>query len=132
MTFLNYLMNINFLHGICLMTIYNTEMLEKIKSVQNFVRDKNRNLRSKNVLICRIMFISGVVVVSLFFTDLRLVYAFNGIFLNSVVGLIIPGILAISRKDHHKARDTEYDRIGDLACFAAGSLSILLGVIDLF
>ena len=122
--FMNYLMNFNFVYGLCSFSIYNMEMLEKIRSIQSFVRDSNKNLKSMNILACRIIFVTGVVLLTIVVKDLRLVYAINGVFLNSFIGLIIPGVLGITRNEEIRNKDSRYNRIVDILCVAAGNLSL--------
>jgi len=130
--FLNYFMNINFVYGMCSFTIYNMEMLEKIKAVQTFLRDSEGNLRSFNVFMCRIVFLISVLIMSVFLTDLRLVYAFNGIFLNSFIGLIIPGLLGVTRNSEYRKKDSPGAIFSDWLCVGSGIASFLIYFIDLF
>ena len=126
MRILNYLMNFNFLHGFSAMTIYNMEMLEKIKAFQSFVRDSDKNLKSLNVLVCRILFVAIVIFLSIFIRDLRLVYAINGVFLNSFIGLIFPGIMGIIRDKKLRDKDSAFNSWSDKACIVAGLFSIVM------
>lgn len=127
---LNYLMTINFVYGICSFTIYNMEMLEKIKAVQTFLRDSEGNLRSLNLLVYRILFIISSLLLASLLSDLRLVYAINGIFLNSIIGMIIPGLIGIFRGER-RISDNFAVRIGDYVCVLAGVLCIVLFFVDL-
>ena len=129
--FLNDLMNVNFLYGMTSFTIYNMEMLEKIKFFKPLIRDQDMNLRSLNVLMFRVVFVVGVLVISIFITDIRLVYAFNGVLLNSFIGLIIPGLMGLMRSEKNRSRDTFVDKSSDLFCLVAGALSLLLFFVDL-
>lgn len=128
--YLNFMMSFNFLYGITSFSIYNTEMLEKIKAMRDFVRDQDRNLKSTNVLFSRFVFIGVVVLLSLVVTDLRLVYAINGIFLNSFIGLIIPGFLAITRKSELRIMDSAFNMTGDWLCIISGVLALVLSAYD--
>jgi Transmembrane amino acid transporter protein len=129
--FLNDLMNINFLYGMTSFTIYNMEMLEKIKIFKPLIRDQDMNLRSFNVLMFRVVFVIAVLVISTFITDLRLVYAFNGVLLNSFIGLIIPGLMGLMRSEKNRERDSIVAKSSDWFCLISGVLSLLLFFMDL-
>ena len=129
--FLNDLMNINFLYGMTSFTIYNMEMLEKIKMFKPLIRDQEMNLRSFNVLMFRVVFVVGVLLISTFITDLRLVYAFNGVLLNSFIGLIIPGLMGVMRTEQNRSKDSFAAKCSDWLCLIAGALSLLLFFFDL-
>ena len=128
---LNYFMNLNFLYGMLSFTIYNMEFLEKIRSFKTILRDDRGELRSWNVLFCRLAFLSLVLTISYFLTDLRLVYAINGIFLNSFIGLIIPGYLGLTRIAKKRSTDTAYAKISDLMCIVCGLFTFVLFFVDL-
>lgn len=117
-------MNVNFLYNLTSFTIFNMEMLEKVKAVQGFLRDENQNLKGKNVLFCRIVFLLVVIIISSFLTDLRVVYAINGILLNSFIGLIIPGALGFSRIKLFRSQDSFLMKFSDLLCIATGLFAL--------
>ena len=127
---INFLMIFSFLHGVSMFTIYNIEMLEKIKAVQSILRDSEGNLLAFNVLTARIIFVALTLFLSKFVTDLRLVYAINGIFINSVIGMIIPGFLGIYRGEQRRF-DSMGVRISDYLCVVSGILCIVLYVTSL-
>ena len=131
MKLLNELMGANFLYGLTSMTIYNMEMLEKIRLLKPFIRDKDGGLRSANVLAVRVFFVALVVLLSHFVRDLRLVYSLTGVFLNSFIGLIIPGLIGVLRSAADRQKDALSMRLSDLLCLVAGSLAILLFFFDL-
>ena len=114
----------NFLYGMSSFTIFNMEMLEKIKAVQRFLRDEDQNLKRWNVLACRVTFLIIVVIISSFLTDLRIVYAINGIMLNSFIGLIIPGALAFLRPKILRDKDALWLKVSDIICIAAGLFAL--------
>lgn len=128
---LNVLMNINFLYGCYVFSTFNMEMLEKVKGVKDLLRDENNNLRTINVLIGRVVFLAVVVVVSIWITDLRLVYAVTGIFMNSFIGMIVPGFLGILRPREYRAKDRFSETIGDWLCVILGLTAILWYFLDL-
>lgn len=113
-------------------TIFNMEMLEKITAFQTFLRDENKNLRGWNVLLARIVFVSLVIFISIFLTDLRIVYAINGVFLNSFIGLIIPGMLGITRSSGFRCKDSLFIKVSDWICVVAGAFAFLIYFYDLF
>ena len=125
------LMNVNFIYGMTSLTIYNMEMLEKIRLIKPLLRDKEDNLRSINVLVLRIVFVACVLVISIYVTDLRLVYALIGIFLNSFIGMIIPSSMGIWRDREFRRKDSILMKFNDWACLVAGLFAILLFFVDL-
>lgn len=129
--FLNYLMNLNFLYGAYCMATFNMEMLEKVKGVKNLLRDEKNNLKTRNVVIGRVMFLAIVLIISIWITDLRLVYAITGIFMNSFVGMIIPGLLGVLRAVEFRRRDNIAIKLSDWSCIIFGLGSILLYFFDL-
>lgn len=127
---LNMLMNVNFLFGMCSLTMFNLEMLEKIRITQQFLRDENHNLRTWNVLICRFSFLALVIFLSFFIKDLRLVNALTGIFLNSFIGMIIPGFLGLARPRIHRKNDSFVTVVSDSSCIFFGIVSIALYIYE--
>lgn len=127
---LNYLMNVNFLYGMCSLTMFNMEMLEKVKAVQVLLRDEQHNLRTVNVLICRFVFLGLVIFASLFIHDLRIVNAITGIFLNSFVGMIIPGILGFTRLAVNRKQDTTVTKLSDLSCIILGLGLVVVYILE--
>lgn len=128
----NVLMNINFLFGLSSMNIYNMEMLEKVRCTSFLIRDSQGNLSSSKVITSRIVFTSIVLFFALFLTDLRIIYAINGVFLNSFIGLIIPGLLGLLRSSEYRSKDTITERFGDSACLVCGVLSLVFFFVDLW
>lgn len=128
----NVLMNINFLFGLSSMNIYNMEMLEKVKCTSFLIRDSEGNLSKTRVINSRIFFTIIVLFFSIFLTDLRIIYAINGVFLNSFIGLIIPGLLGLLRSNEFRAKDTIGERLGDTMCLTCGVLSFVFFFIDLW
>ena len=118
-------MNLSFLHGQVSFNIYNIEMLEKIRAFQGFIRDKNKNLKGFNVFLLRTIFMCLVAGISLFLNDLRVIYAINGIFLNSFIGLIIPGLLGLARAPLTRAKDSPLIVFADYTCIFAGVFALL-------
>ena len=129
--YMNYLMNLSFVYGICSFTIYNMEMLEKIRLFKNIVRDEEKNLRSFNVLLVRMAFVLLALVVSYFVTDLRLVFAINGTLLNSLIGLVIPGLMGIMRHTIYRRRDSLLVVFSDWVCLLSGVTTFVLFFVDL-
>lgn len=128
----NVLMNINFLFGLSSMNIYNMEMLEKVRCTSFLIRDSEGNLSKTKVINSRIFFTVLVLVISLFLTDLRIIYAINGVFLNSFIGLIIPGLLGLLRSNDFRAKDTIGEKFGDSICLICGVLSFVFFFVDLW
>lgn len=123
---LNHLMSLNFLYGIVMFCIFNMEMLEKIKAFQKLVRDDDGHLKTLNVAIARFIFMLVVVLLSLFAHRFTEVFALNGIFMCSIIGLIIPGILSRTRVEAFRYKDTIWVKLLDWACVVAG-LATLVG-----
>lgn len=128
----NMLMNINFLFGLSSMNIYNMEMLEKVKCTSFLIRDSEGNLSKTRVINSRIFFTILVLFFSVFLTDLRIIYSINGVFLNSFIGLIIPGLLGLLRSNEFRAKDTIGEKFGDSMCLACGVLCFVFYFVDLW
>lgn len=127
---MNYLMSVTFLYGIVSFCTFNMEMLEKIKAFQNLMRDQEGNLHTLKVIFFRMVFISLVVGMSFFADNLTTVFAINGVFMCSLIGLVWPAMLAFSRKAEFRQTDSWLIRIMDVVCGLSGLLTLALYVIS--
>jgi Transmembrane amino acid transporter protein len=109
-------------------TIFEIEMLEKIKLFQKLLRNDARELSIGKIFLARITFFSLVAVVASFLSDLRKVYSISGIFLNSSIALIIPGYLSFKRPEQLRMKDSTVDKLVDAGMIFFGLLTIVLYV----
>lgn len=90
-------MCIVFIYHIIVNAIYNVELLEKLALIQNLLRDKDHNLSSWRILLSREIFLAVCLITSYYLEDLRKVMAMVGLFLNTFIGMIIPGVIGCFR-----------------------------------
>ena len=114
------------IYGMIAMTIFNVEMLEKIKLFQSWVRNEQKELSSLKIYVVRVGFLCLVGLLASCFEDIRIVYSIAGIFINSVVALVVPGYCAFIRSPAMKARDSFHDRWLDKTLIYLGVGVILL------
>ncbi len=109
-------------------TIFNVEMLEKIKLFQSWVRNERKELSSVKIYCVRIGFLCAVGLLASFLEDIRVVYSVTGIFINSVIALVVPGYCAIIRPQSLKMKDSLHDRFFDrlLPFLAIGVVSLYM------
>ena len=107
-------------------TIFEIEMLEKIKMFQKMLRNEARELSRSKIFIARITFFSLIAVIASFLSDLRKVYSISGIFLNSSIALIIPGYLSFKRPQQLRMKDSTVNTWTHALAIFFGLLTIVL------
>ena len=119
-------MGTGLIYGLAIYTIFNVEMLEKIKLFQSWVRNEQKELSSLKIYVVRVGFLCLVGLLASCFEDIRIVYSIAGIFINSVIALVVPGYCAFIRSPAMKARDSFHDRWLDKTLIYLGVGVILL------
>lgn len=115
-----------FLYHIVVNAICSVELLEKLKISQTLLRDSTHNLSSRRILGGRLIFLGLSVTTAYFVTDLKIVMAFVGIFLNTIIGLIIPGFIGICRPATIKhPRESCYFRFTDILILCLGLMLVV-------
>jgi hypothetical protein len=107
-------------------TIFEIEMLEKIKLFQKLLRNEARELSRSKIFFARIIFFSLVAFIASYLSDMRKVYSISGIFLNSSIALVIPGYLSFKRPKKLRMKDSTVNTWTHALAIFFGLLTIVL------
>ena len=121
-----YLYCSQFICKLALYTIFNIEMLEKLKFFQSLLRNEHHELSSHKIFTARLLFFLLIALLSTFLSDIRKIYSVSGAVINSLICLVIPGWLGIRRDKGLKNRDSWISGVLDMAAFGVGIFTIVL------
>ena len=106
------LLTVTLLHALLGTVCFSMELFERTTISRLLLRDASSNLSHSKIVACRLLLLTLVALATYLMTDIQLVYSMSGIVVNSILGLILPGLLGILRpvdiRDPNESRVVKY------------------------
>ena len=117
---------VNMILGLAKYIILCLETIEKIKLAQRLMRNSRHELSTIRIFISRLVLLLIFGSISILISDVRKIYSYTGIFINSFIGLIIPASLAFIRPKSNRSSDSTVTRVSDIVSIGVGISTIVI------